>query len=337
MDRAGSHGYSGAGFEHAYRSNILDDKRLYLEEAISYLRQAPISNDATALTQAQLDTLIGRLELGKTLLGGFAGEGDAKRVGAQSETEQERIRIRNLELLRQWAEKTGLIFEPLSLAANRGHYAILWFPQHQSVGPTSNSFNSIWKLLGIRNPWKDAVLKNWSGRLYERTLDENGSQRVIPLAVYSLDYPKLPLILMDFRHKVSRRRLETAQRSINELIAISHFTNWYFDIAFKLHRVMERHGTALNEAARLDCYSEFRINLALDESIDPALKKEMENRVGWLAVNPLDATPQREIQNALARYKLLVAEAGENGDLMARVDQEHRFELSSFGESEKRN
>lgn len=96
------------------------------------------------------------------------------------------------------------------------------------------------------------------------------------------------------------------------------------------------HGAALDEASRLDCYSDFRVNLALDQNIDPALKKDMENRIRWLAVNPLEAAPQREIQNALARYKLLVAEAGENGGLVARVDKERRFELSSFGESEKK-
>src|SRR4029077_17156303 len=49
---------------------------------------------------------------------------------------------------------------------------------------------------------------------------------------------------------------------------------------------------------------------------------------------PLEAAPQREIEDAIARYKLLEQEA-ENGILMARLDKEHRFELSSFGESEK--
>jgi hypothetical protein len=98
--------------------------------------------------------------------------------------------------------------------------------------------------------------------------------------------------------------------------------------------VVGRRGAALDEASRLDCYSDFRVNLALDRTIDPSLKKDMETRIRWLAVNPLEAAPQREIQNAIARYKLLEKEA-DDGDLMARVAQEHRFELSSFGESEK--
>jgi hypothetical protein len=243
-----------------------------------------------------------------------------------------------VELLRQWAEKTRLLFEPLSLASNQGHYAILWFPQRNSTEVSESSLNSTWKLLGIRNPWNDTSLKR-TGPVYERAFDENRSETVIPLAVYSLDYPRQPLLLIDFRHKLSRRRREVAQRSVDELIAgvlgISHFTSWYFYMAFDLHRfVVGRRGTPLDQASRLDCYSDFRINLALDQTMDLALRKDMENRIQWLAVNPLEAAPQREIQDAIARYKLLEQEA-KNGRLMVRVEQERRFELSSFGESEK--
>jgi hypothetical protein len=324
---------------HAYGTNRQEDERMHIEEAISYLRQAPVSNDSTALTQVQLDTVIGKLKLREILLGGLGTDNQAARVGMQSDFEQERICRRNGELLRQWSEKTGLIFEPLNLNGNEAHFAILWFPQSESAAPENVSLQSIWKLLAIRNPWTDERLKNSKAPVYERTFDKNSSVSVIPLAVYSLDYPKQPLILMDFRHKLSRRRHEVAQRSVNEMITgvlgISHFADWYFYIALDLHRfVVGRRGAALDEASRLDCYSDFRVNLALDRTIDPSLKKDMETRIRWLAVNPLESAPQREIQNAIARYKLLEKEA-DDGDLMARVDHEHRFELSSFGESEK--
>jgi hypothetical protein len=327
----------------AYRSNSQDDERLHLEEAISYLRQAPVSNDGSALTQSQLDTVIARLKLRKTLLGGLVSDGQARRVGMQSGFDQEIIRSRNWELLRQWAEKTGLIFEPLSLAGNDGQYAILWFPRRESPEPVGSSLRSIWKLLNIRNPWNDERLENWKGPVFERTFDDNGSPvkvKVIPLAVYSLNYPKLPLMLMDFRDKLSGRRHEMTQRTINELtagvIGISHFTNWYFYVAADLYNfVAGRHGKAVDQASRLDCYSQFRMALALDQSIDPALKKDMEDRIRSLAINPLEAAPEREIHDAIARYDLLQTEAGDNGRLMARVDRERRFELSTFGESEK--
>ena len=182
-------------------------------------------------------------------------------------------------------------------------------------------------------------MKNWAGLVYERHISEGASQQFIPLAVYSLDYPKRPLMLIDFRHRLSRRHREVAQRSFDEVISgilgISHFTNWYFYVAFDLHRFFAgRRGAALDEASRVDRYSDFRMQLALDQSIDPSLKEDMQRRIWWLAVNPLETAPQREIQNAFVRYNILEQEA-EDGRLMLRVDHERRFELASFGESEK--
>jgi hypothetical protein len=324
----------------AYGSNLLEDERVHREEALTYLRHAPVSNDTSALTQPQLDTVIARLELRDAPLGGLVDRTQAGRLGMHLGFEQERIRIRNRELLRQWAEKAGLIFEPLSLAGTQGQYAILWFPQEGSMEPTGSSQSSIWKLLGIRNPWNDDRLKDWKGPVYERALDENGSMRIIPLAVYSLDYPKLPLVMIDFRRKLGVRRREVLQRSISELTAgvlgLSHFTNWYFYIGMDSYNfVTARHGSPVREASRLDCYSDFRMELALDHSIDPVLKENIEGRMRWLSVNPLEAAPEREIQDATERYKLLAREAGDGGRLMALVGKERRFELASFGESEK--
>ena len=175
-----------------------------------------------------------------------------------------------------------MICEPLNLAGNQGQYAILWFPQEESTEPREVRCARPGNLLAIRNPWNDGRLKNWKGRLYEHAFDENGSERFIPLAVYSLDYPKLPLILIDFRHKLSRRRREVVQRSVNELIAgvlgLSHFTSWYFYVAFDFYHFVEgRHGAALEEASPPHCYADFRVGLGLDRSIDPALKGDVEN------------------------------------------------------------
>ena len=309
----------------AYRTNTTDDERLHLSEAVGYLRSAPTSNDSSALTQSQLDTVIARLELRKKLLGGLVDDRQAARVGQEDGFEQERIRTRNWELLRECAEKTGLVFDPIELAGSGERYAILWFPRgatHQSNGL---ALNPIWKLLNIRDPWKDDRLKS------------GGPIQLVPLAVYSLDYPKLPLLLLDFRDKLRVRRHEMTQRSINEItagvIGISHFTNWYYYVAADLYDfISARHGGAVNEAARLDAYSQFRADLALDRQLDPRLRAEMENRVQSIAVNPLGADAAREIQAAKARYGRLQEEA-DNGVLAKRLDQERRAELAQFGAS----
>jgi len=326
----------------AYRTNQLDHERLHLEEAISYLRRAPVSDAESSLTEEQLDTIIARLELRKRLLGGLASETRAAKLGAESGFEQERIRSRNWELLRQCAEKTSLVFEPLRLGGSTEDYAILWFPVHGSAPATGTSLAPIWKLLNIRDAWSDARLQNWKGPVYARPGMEQPKEDAtqwIPLAVYGLNYPKLPLLLVDFRDKLHVRWHEMTQRSINEItagvIGISHFTNWYYYVAADLYDfVATRHGSAMNQAARLDCYSQFRVALALDRQLDPELRRDMQRRVDALALNPMEAAPSREFAAARARYRRLETET-QDGKLTARLDKQRRYELTYFAESRK--
>ena len=159
----------------AYRSNEVDEERLRLEEVVTYLRQAPVADDGSALTRPQLNTVIARLELRKRLLGGFVSELQAQRFGEELDFEQERVRALNWELLRESAERTGLYFESLDLAGARKQYGVLWFPRTESSAPAGTSLSSVWKLLNIKNPWHDERVKNWDGPVYERALDENGS------------------------------------------------------------------------------------------------------------------------------------------------------------------
>ncbi len=335
----------------AYRTNEIDHERLHLEEAMSYLRNAPVGNTDSVLTQMQLSTVLARLELRKRLLGGLVSEHCAAQLGREDSFEEERIRSRNWELLRQCAERTGLIFEPLDLAGNTGHYAVLWFPMGQTVGPSGTRLGAVWKLLNIQDPWNDARLKHWSRPQYDRWLDENGllvpagaqgvrQIRLVPLAVYSLQYPTSPLLLVDFRDKLRLRRHEVTQRTINEVtagvIGISHFTNWYYYVAADLYNfVAARHGAAVSQSARLDCYSQFRVELALDHQLDADFRNEMQGRVESLAVNPLEGAPDREIQLAKLRYARLQAEAQDGKHLEERLDKQRRSELAEFGESAK--
>src|SRR5579875_702331 len=334
----------------AYRTNSLDQERLHLEEAIEYLRQAPVSNEELELTAAERNTVIARLELRTRLLGGLVSERRAAQFGAEAGFEQERIRSRNWELLRQCAERTGLLFEPLDVAGTSDQYAVLWYRAEAPLPRAGVSLDPVWKLLNIKNPRDDERLRHWRGQTYTRTLDESGSLvaegtpgaqpvQLIPLAVYGLNYPKLPLLLVDFRDKLHVRRHEMTQRAINELtsgiIGISHFTNWYYYVAADFYDfVVSRHGAAMDKAARLDTYSQFRVELALDHSLDADLRSDIQRRVDSLAVNPLEASPNREMQVAVERYARLQAEAGD-GVLAARIDKQRRAELAAFGQSGK--
>jgi hypothetical protein len=92
----------------AYQNNQGDQERLHLEEAESYLQSAQAADDESGLSEQELNTVIARLELRKTMLGGFVNARRAAGLGEDANLEQERIRARNWELLRQCADKTGL-------------------------------------------------------------------------------------------------------------------------------------------------------------------------------------------------------------------------------------
>ncbi len=312
----------------AYRTNQLDHERLHIEEAISYLRQAPVASGSSGLTATELNTVVARLQLRKKLLGGLVSQKHAARLGEQASFGQQRIRMRNWELLRQCAEKTGLLFEPLAIGTTSGEYAMVSFPAIEAEEPSGTSTASVWKLLGIANPWDDAALRS-----------RHGTQPV-RLGVYSLNYAKAPLLLIDFRRKHRVRWHEITQRSINEItagvIGISHFTNWYYYVGADLYDFyIGKHGVATDQAARLDCYAQFRVELATDVRLDPGLRKQMQERVESLEINPLESNPSREIAAASARYRELVEEAGSNGPLLARVEKDRRAELAAFSEGTK--
>jgi hypothetical protein len=334
---------------HAYRTNALDHERLHLEEAVSYLREAPPTDDAVGLTRLQIETLIARLELRKNLLGGLVGERRAADLGKESLFAYERVRARNWELLRQWADKTGLYFEPLNLAGTAGQYAILWYAPSVPTKPLVSNLEPIWKLLNVTDPSEDDRFRSWSGIVEERWVDHDGilqaagskgahPVKMFPLSAYSLDYPRQPLLLIDFRNMLHVRRHEMTQRTITELtsgvIGLSHFTNWYYYAGAAFYDlVVSRKGAAMNQAQRLDSYSQFRVRLALDKQLDPALRAEMQRRVDSLAVNPLEVSPKRELQAASARYLELEREAGDEGNLVARLDKNRRKELALVVES----
>lgn len=328
----------------AYRANGLDDERLHLETAITYLHNAPVESDGSALTQAELDTVIARLELRKKMLGGFVSERRAAKIGEESGFEEERIRSRNWELLRQFAERTGLTFESLNVAGSGDDYGMLWFPLGQSAPNTGTDLKPIWKILNIRDPWSDEKLKGAGPFKYVRTSysdTRNEQEQMVPLAVYSLTYPKLPLLLVDFRDQLHLKRHEMTQRSINEItagvIGISHFANWYYYVAADLYDfVSGRHGAAVDQAERLDAYSRLRVALALDRQLDPALRKTMQARLDDVSVNPLGTAASREIRNAEIRYARLEEESGPGGHLSVLLDQQRRGEVADFSRSNTR-
>ncbi len=151
-----------------YRTNEVDARRLYLEEALTFLGRARDSGVQSPLSHSEMDNLIGRLYLSKQAFGGLTGD---RRLGEVAE-EQDVIRKiaqgQNWEILRQAAEKTGLIFEPIQVAGISGEFALLWIDADvpgsaHLPAAESPATTSIFKLLSISNPASSGALEHWNG------------------------------------------------------------------------------------------------------------------------------------------------------------------------------
>ena len=335
----------------AYRTNLMDHERLHLQEAIEFLRNAPDSAGAKGLSRSELDSVIGRLILRKNLLGGLMQDSRLDGVADARAAQRSETIGRNWELLRTSAERAGLYFEPLRVGGENENYAVVWFPLDRSFSAPGINLDTTWKLLHISNPWNDEKLRAWTGYRQVRYLDgaggllpsgQNGprSTALVPLAVYSLTYPRTPLLLMDFRSPLRTRRREIFQRSVDELVSgvlgLSHFANWYYFAGDALYDfVKSRRGGATGRTDRLDCYSEFRVALQLDNSLDADLRTQMQKRLNSMSMNPLESSVSHELDMARGNYQALQHNIADSSKLSARIDKDRRRELASFGESYK--
>jgi hypothetical protein len=291
----------------AYQTNKHDHELLHLEEAESYLQAAP----TTYISEQERDAIVARLDFRKSMLGDFVDPKHASALGRNANFEQGRVRAKNWELLRQCADKTGLIFEPIELAGSKNQYAMLWSPAGRPANSQSGTqLGPIWKLLNIKDP----------GATADRT----------PLGVYSLDYPKMPLLMIDFRDPIHLKRKELTQRAITEItsgiIGVSRFTNWYYFVGADLYDFWQsRRGSATNQQERLNCYSRFRVALALDRTLDSDLRTAMQKHVYSFSVNPLESSAKNEFQAAMKRYELL-----RTTPPIRRLERDRRNELGRF-------
>ena len=343
----------------SYRGNISDYHKLQLFQALGVLdglerEQAgdPLLPDVSSavLSDADFRQLYSRLSLSDRALGGLVREQNLSKFYDREMARIQETRGHNWELLRQRAGLCGLYFEPLALPGDTPLGALLWVAEEDLKHSAEHSFDG--QFLGIADPWNDERLQHWTGYTETRYLDaENravssdtpGARAVemIPLAYYSLDHPRVPLLLADFRDQLKPKRREMFLHGttvvVTGVLGITRFGNWPFfagETAWTF--VRGRHGGAVNRSARLRAYSEARAFLAVDTSLDPKLKAQLLTRVDHLALNPLENGAANEAKLAREQYNALVQYAQSPGGLIAKLESDRRKELASYTESRSR-
>jgi hypothetical protein len=250
----------------------------------------------------------------------------------------------NWELLRQRVEAEGLYFEPVAMPDGQPTHALVWVAKSDLLAHADREFNK--RFLNITSPWSDERLRDWNG--YARTVyvdaenrpvpaDEPGARKVemIPLALYGLNHPKIPALLIDFRHSLNPKKREISRRALNDaarnVLSISSFGNLPYFVGRKVYDfVTGRRGMDVNQPTRLQSYSELKLLLTFNSSIDPKLRNEIERRIQNVSLNPLNNNDEAEVELAQQQYESLIDYAERPDGLAARIERDRGAEMLPF-------
>jgi hypothetical protein len=317
----------------AYRSRTNEYRSMQLFRTLEVLRTASV--EGMGLSSEELAPLKGRLVLSNQLLGGLVTDRYASAAWDKKREAWAMNRGRNWELLRQRAEQNGLYFQPLRIGSDDLNFALLWIEQGSMPGEFDSRF------LSISDPRNDERIRTWKGYSELWSLDESGSRvsetgagirqaRMIPLALYALDHPKVPLLILDFRSPGKMKRREMAWRISDDLatgvLGLTGWGNWPYMAGKKTWMfVRGRHGGTVDRMARLRAYVQLRQSLVMDSHLAPALRAELTKGVERLGWNPLEEDFARESAFARRQYASLLEASGSG--LARDLDRERLAEI----------
>ncbi|MDT7779832.1 MAG: hypothetical protein QOC99_2344 [Acidobacteriota bacterium] len=292
-------------------------------------------------TAAESAEIQARLMLTSKTFGGLIDDSYLDEVLRRQTTEMLDSRGHNWELLRQRAETEGLYFEPLEMPDGSATHALVWVAREDLQKNSKRKFGE--RFLNIANPWNDSRLARWDGFTETRYLDAagrpvaegtEGARKVelIPLALYGLDFPKIPTLLVDFRDHMNPKKREMSHRVIEDVARNVLSLSRYGDIHYFLGRtvfdfVTSRRGIDINQPTRLRAYSQLKLLLSLDATLDRNLRDEIGKRLESVSLNPLENDLDAEARLARQQYAALVASARRPDGLPARLDRERREEM----------
>jgi len=324
------------------RQNLSDYRKSQIVRALAVLSlYESETGDHSAFTPEEMSEIQARLLLSDKPFGGIVDDIFFQKVYEKQTTEIRDLRGHNWELLRQRAESEDLYFEPLELPDGSATHALLWVARDDLVKNRARVFDG--RFLNFSNPWTDKRLQNWTGYTETRYFDADNhpvaastegahAVEMIPLALYGLDYPKIPIMLVDFRDSLNPKKREMSRRVLQDVarnvLSVSSFANVPYFLGRSIYDfVTSKRGMDLNQPTRLRTYSQLKLLLSLRASLDPALRDEISHRLERVSLNPLENGMEAEAQLARDQYAALVAYAKRPDGLSARLDRDRREEI----------
>ena len=333
----------------SYRRNTSDYRRSHIIRALSVLALYQAVKGESVFTKSEMSTIQARLLLTDKTFGGLVDDSKLQSYYNRKTAQTRDERGHNWELLRQRAESESLYFEPLLMPDGSATHALLWVAKRDLVKLQGSRYSS--RFLNIANPWTDKRLLNWKGYVETRYFDsENhavdsdtpGAEAVemIPLGLYGLDNPKIPMLLVDFRDAYNPKKREMSRRVLNDVtrnvLSISKFGNLPFFLGRTVYDfVTGRRGMDINQPSRLHTYSQLKLLLALNTSMEPELRSEVGQEVEKISLNPFENDLNAEANIAVQQYKALVAFAKDPNGLAAKLERDRRAELTPLEHGDK--
>src|ERR1044071_259751 len=325
-----------------FRRNLSDYRKAHIVRALAILSLYEAETGApSAFTPTEMSDIQSRLMLSEKTFGGIVDDIYLQRVYEKQTTLMRDLRGHNWELLRQRAEAEALYFEPLQMPDGSATHALLWVARPDVAKNQSRRFDG--RFLNFKNPWTDTRLQNWKGYTETRYFDadnhpvEAGTEgaravEMIPLAVYGLDFPKIPILLVDFRDTSNPKKREMSRRVLEDvagnLLSLSSFANVPYFLGRTVYDfVTSKRGMDMNQPSRLRTYSQLKLLLSLSASLDPELRDEIARRLERVSLNPLENGMEAEAQLARDQYAALIAYAKRPDGLPARLDRDRRAEM----------
>ena len=333
----------------SYRRNTSDYRRSHIIRALSVLALYQAVKGESAFTPAEMSTIQARLFLSEKTFGGLVDDSNLQSYYVKKTTQARDERGHNWELLRQKAEAESLYFEPLTMPDGSATHALLWVTKRDLASKQGSRYSG--RFLNIANPWTDKRLLNWKGYVETRYFDsENqpvdsqtpGAQAVemIPLGLYGLDNPKIPMLLVDFRDSYNPKKREMSRRVLNDVtrnvLSLSKFGNLPFFLGRTVFDfVTGRRGMDINQPSRLATYSQLKLLLALNTSMEPELRSQVSGQLEKISLNPFENDLSAEAKIATQQYDVLLAYAKDPNGLAEKLERDRRAEMLPLEHGDK--
>jgi len=333
----------------AYRQNLSDYRKSHIMRALSVLSLYQAVDGPPVFSETELSEIHARLRLTDKTFGGLVGDLNLEHYNERQLQQLRDTRGHNWELLRQRAEAESLLFEPLQMPDGSATHALLWIAKDDLEKNQGKRYDS--RFLNIANPWSDKRLTQWNGYSETRFVDAENrpvspdaagarSVTLIPLALYGLDNPRIPMLLVDFRDGANPKRREMSRRVLQDvtqnILSVSQFGDLpYFVGRTVFDFITGRRGMDINQPSRLRTYSQLKLLLSLNQSLDPELRDQIGERLEKVSLNPMENDLQVEAKLAAEQYEALLAYAKRPEGLPAKLDRDRRVEMVALEHSRK--